>query len=280
MEKRKIIYILIGVFCLFAILAGVYAQVSTGKKDNVIEPNLDIEIEEPKEKTQEEIKTQFASIFNNTFVAGQFDTTNITKLNSEKDIVYEAYDIQEQKENYEVNIHLPVINIKGEVPKKFNNITQDVFANKASEVLGNKTDNKIIYTVTYSSYINEDILSLVIKSTLKEGSNPQRVVVQTYNYNLITGEEVKITDILAKNNIIQSECQNKIDAVVKKAQEEAQVLMQSGYTVYNRDISSDIYLIANVATYFWGENGELYIIFPYGNQNFTSEMDIIFYGEN
>ena len=112
---------------------------------------------------------------------------------------------------------------------------------------------------------------------LKQGNNPQRVIVQTYNYNLITGEKVKLEDVLAKNNIIHSECQNKINETVTKAQEEAQVLVQSGYTVYNRNLSDSMYQIANISTFFLGQNGELYIIFAYGNQNFTSEMDIVLY---
>ena len=141
----------------------------------------------------------------------------------------------------------------------------------------NKYTEKVIYSVDYISYVNENILSLVIKSTLKQGNNPQRVIVQTYNYNLETGEKIQLVDILAKKNIIQSDCQNKIHEVVTKAQEEAQVLVQSGYTVYNRNLSDSMYQISNISTFFLGKNEELYIIFAYGNQNFTSEMDVVLY---
>ena len=179
--------------------------------------------------------------------------------------------------NYEMDIHLPVLNIKGEVPNDFNKITQSIFVDKASDILNNKYTEHVIYSVDYISYINENILSLVIKSTLKQGNNPQRVIVQTYNYDLETGKEVKLSDILILNSIKQNDCQNKIKETIDKAQEEAQILVNSGYTVYNRDLANSMYQIENVSTFFLGKEREIYIIFAYGNLNFTSEMDIVLY---
>ena len=279
MKNPKILYILIGALCFLAIIAGIYAQffVKDEDKNNVIIPTGNqTPTEETGEKTQEEIKAQFTSLFTNVLNTGNYDTSTISKIDTSKDIVYSAYDITENNDNYEVNIHLPVINISGEVPVGFNNITQTVFADKASEVLSNKGE-KIIYQVNYVAYINGDILSLAINSTLKEGSNPQRIMVQTYNYNLATGEKVKIEDILSQKNLVQSEVQNKITDTVTRAKEEAEILVQSGYSVYSRDLGSDIYKLTNISNYLLGANGELYIIFAYGNQNHTSEMDIILY---
>lgn len=279
MKNPKILYILIGALCFLAIIAGIYAQffVKDEDKNNVIIPTGNqTPTEETGEKTQEEIKSQFTSLFTNVLNTGNYDTSSISKIDASKDIVYSAYDIIENNDNYEVNIHLPVINISGEVPVGFNNITQTVFADKASEVLSNKGE-KIIYQVNYVAYINGDILSLAINSTLKEGSNPQRIMVQTYNYNLATGEKVKIEDILSQKNLVQSEVQNKITDTVTRAKEEAEILVQSGYSVYSRDLGSDIYKLTNISNYLLGANGELYIIFAYGNQNHTSEMDIILY---
>lgn len=51
-----------------------------------------------------------------------------------------------------------------------------------------------------------------------------------------------------------------------------------GYSnIYTRDLNNDMYKIANSKTFFLGENGKLYIIYAYGNQNFTSEMDIVLF---
>ena len=279
MKNPKILYILIGILCVLAIVAGIYAQffVKEEDKNDVIIPTGNQTMgEETQEKTQEEIKAQFTSLFTNVLNVGNYDTSGINKLVADKEIVYSAYDITENNENYEVNIHLPVINISGQIPVEFNNITQTVFADKASEVLSNKGE-KVLYQVNYVAYINGDILSLVINSTLKEGDNPQRIMVQTYNYNLATGEKVQLVDILAQKSLVQSEVQSKINDTVTKAKQEAEILVQSGYMVYNRDLNSDMYKIENISNYFLGVNGELYIVFAYGNQNHTSEMDIVLY---
>ena len=146
-NNPKIIYILIGAFCVLAVIAGIYAQffVSDADKNNVIMPGFNQEPgEEVHEKTQEEIKTQLSSLFTNEVHVEGYDASNVQKLDETKEIVYSAYDIEEQTENYELHIHLPVMNIKGDVPTSFNNITQTVFANKASEILSNQNANKTI----------------------------------------------------------------------------------------------------------------------------------------
>lgn len=279
MKNQKIIFILIGVFCFFALIAGIYAQFFTGKRENNTIQNSNIGTsDDQKQKTQEEIKTQFKGLFNNKLaVSENFDPTNIQKIDTTKDIVYFAYNYQEQTEKYEVDIHLPVINIKGNVVNEFNKTTQSIFANEASNIVNNKYSEKIIYNVNYIASINENILSLAIESTFKQGENPQRTIIQTYNYDIETGEKIELVDMLTKRNIIQSDCQNKIYQVVNKAQEEAQILVKSGYTVYNRNISDDMYKIAEVSNFYLGEDGELYIIFAYGNNNYTSDMDIVLY---
>lgn len=278
MKNQKLIFILVGAFCVLALIAGIYAQFFVGSSNNNNIQNPDNSINnEIKPKTQEEIKSQLNSLFTNEIISNDYDETNLQKRDASKGIVYSAYDIQKQEGNYELDVHLPVINIKDSVATDFNKMTQSIFANKASEILNNKYTEKVIYSVDYISYVNDNILSLVIKSTLKQGNNPQRVIAQAYNYNLETGEKVQLVDVLAKRNIIQSDCQNKIHEIVTKAQEEAQVLVQSGYTVYNRNLSDSMYQISNISTFFLGKNEELYIIFAYGNQNFTSEMDVVLY---
>lgn len=280
MKNPKVIYILVGAFCVLAIIAGIYAQffVKDEDKDNVILPNFNTTPDDKIiEKTAEEVKTQFAGLFTNVLNKGEYDTSNIQKIVEQNDIVYSAYDIQDKKDNYEIDIHLPVMNIQGEVPNSFNKITQDIFANKASEIMNSQSTVKTLYQIDYVSYINGDILSLIIRATLKEGDNPQRVIVQTYNYNLATMQKVSFEDVLSYRNLVQSEVQTKIQSTVQKAKEEAEILVQSGYTVYNRDLNDSMYQFNNIANYFLGPNGDLYIVFAYGNGHHTAEMDIVLY---
>lgn len=280
MKNPKVLYILIGIFCVVAIIAGIYAEffVKDVDKNNIIMPSLNMDNNnDVPELTQEEIKTKFNSLFTNQFNVGNKDLSAIQKIDTTKEIVYTAYHIEEQNENYEVQIDIPVINIRGDVPVSFNNITQTTFADKASEILSNQNTSKTIYRISYTGFINGNILSLVIQSTLKEGNNPQRVIVQTYNYDMETKKRVETTELLAQKNIIQSEAQKKVNDTIKKEIAEAQTLVQSGYAVYNRDMSNQMYLLKNITTSFLGPEGDLYMIFAYGNQNYTSEMDIIWY---
>ena len=110
MKNPKVLYILISIFCVFAIIAGIYAQFIDGNSnENTVQTGSDANIVQ--EKTQQEISNDFNALFTNTLNLGGFDTTGIAKLDNTKEIVYSAYDVERNTENYELNLHIPVINI-------------------------------------------------------------------------------------------------------------------------------------------------------------------------
>lgn len=274
MDKNKIIYVSISAVCILAIIAAIFAQIdlNSGKKNHNNNNNSVTE----ETKTQEELKKEFNSLFNNTINTNNYNTNAINKQDENKEIVYTAYDIEKAEENkYEVDIHLPVFNINSSVTSGFNSITQKVFADKATEVLNNNNGSTIIYSIDYTGYINGDTLSLIIRSTLKEGTNAQRVIVQTYNYNLQTDKEVSIYDAIEQRGVAQSSVSSKITSQITQAIKEANSIQISGFDTYKRDINSDIYHLDKTDNFFIGKEGKLYIIYAYGNNNFTSEMDII-----
>ena len=274
MDKNKIIYVSISAVCILAIIAAIFAQIdlNSGKKNHNNNNNSVTE----ETKTQEELNKEFNSLFNNTINTNNYNTSAINKQDENKEIVYTAYDIEKAEENkYEVDIHLPVFNINSSVTSGFNSITQKVFAEKATEVLNNNNGSTIIYSIDYTGYINGDTLSLIIRSTLKEGTNAQRVIVQTYNYNLQTDKEVSIYDAIEQRGVAQSSVSSKITSQITQAIKEANSIQISGFDTYKRDINSDIYHLDKTDNFFIGKEGKLYIIYAYGNNNFTSEMDII-----
>lgn len=279
MKNPKVLYILISLFCIFAIVAGIYAQFIETTPAGT-EPDLADEDQNTiHEKTQDEIKSDFNSLFNNSLTLGNFDTTGITKLNAEQDIVYSAYENNEVTENYEINIHIPVINIKSELANTYNTMTQTDFINKANDII-NSQDNTVrtIYNIDYTAYVNDNILSLVIRSTLREGNSAQRVIVRTYNYNLSTNQETSLIDLITMKMLNKDDVNNKIMQVVTAENQEAENLQSMGYnTVFVRDLTSNIYSVDNAGAYFLGPNGELYIVYAYGNGEFTSEMDIVLF---
>lgn len=192
--------------------------------------------------------------------------------------MYAAYNIQQENDFFNIDLNIPVINIKGDIPKEFNKITQEVFVKKANEVMENtNVSEKIIYSIDYAAYINGDILSVIIKSSLKQGNNPQRIIVQTYNYNIKTKEKVTLSNIIEQKNIDEQKLKSKIDRALQIVKREEEILTQSGYSVYVRDLNSDVYKLENITNFFLDNDEKLYIIFAYGNQNFTSELDIVKY---
>ncbi len=272
---RYIIYIFIIVICIVAIGIGVYAQffmeedignnydndISAGGNQNLV--------------TGQEIKQSFLDLFTDEFYIGNFDDSNVKKLDNSNELVYTAYSSSETVEGkYMIDVNIPVINIEGEVVNEYNSITQSVFVDKINAVISNSSVYTI-YNLDYISYVNNNILSLAIMATIKEGNNPQRIIVQTYNYNLATGENVTLDDILEDRDIEKSVVENKIKTTINKASEDAKKMAQSGYNVYQRNPEDEMYKLENIQNFMEGPNGELYIIFAYGNNNYTSEMDVI-----
>ncbi len=268
MDFRKIMYVIIIVVCVLSIAAGVYIQLLKQVKKTE-EMNMDVLYES---KSQETLKKEFFDMFDNQLHTGTYDTKTIKKNDTNQEILYTFYSLQEKTDNYDVDINFPIINIKSELASNLNEITQDIFVNKANDILF-ETQKNNIYTVSYTGYINGDIMSVIINAKIKEGTNPQRSIVKTYNYNLRKNQEAKIEDVL--ENISMDELSKKINTKIKEAIKETNELQVAGYSVYKRDIDSDMYKAENITDFYLGENGKLYIVYAYGNNEFTSEMDII-----
>lgn len=271
MDFRKVMYIAISAVCIISIIAAIFIQIDLkngGNKKNTT--NTQIE-----EKTQEALKKDFDHLFNNVITLNNYDTNNIKRLDDSKEVVYTVYESDASEDGkYELDVHIPVININGNVVAKLNDTTQKIFADKTTEILKGPKDYTI-YSITYTGFVNGDVLSVIIKSILKEGSNAQRTIVETYNYNLATGKEVSIYDAISQRATSANDLTAKINIEITKAIKEANKIQMTGFETYTRDINSDIYQIDNITTFFLGPDGKLYVVFAYGNNNFTSEMDII-----
>lgn len=267
-KKLKTLYIVILLICIIAIMAAVYIQI-------YIE---DGNAEGSKILTEDEsnvAKAKFDDIFQNKVNYMKNSSYKIEKTLKDEEIVYTGYQKKDTKENdYDLSVNIPYINIKNEEIEKINKQIKEIFQTKAENTLNSKNRN-IIYTVDYSCYITNNILSLVIRSTLKEGTMAQRDMIQTYNFDLVNQKEVEIEDVLKIRNISTQMADKKIKEEIKTVVKKIEELTKLGYTVYSRDEESEIYNIENITEYFIGENDTIYIIFAYGNQNETSEMDIV-----
>ena len=269
--KRKIIYIVVLVICIIAILVGAYIQVF--KANNVI----DDKYVELTEEQNTKLENNFANIFNNNINKNStFDLSNVEKINQNEDIIANEYvNTDKQASKYTFNKNIPYINIKSATIQRYNNEIQSIFKQKALDIVEADRSNNTIYTVEYTAYINNNILSLIIRSTLKEDDNAQRIIVQTYNYNLEKNKVATIDNLLEIKGISKNYAESKVREKIKASQAKVEELKKMGYNIFDRDYKSALYKMQNTTGFFLGEQGYLYLIYAYGNQNFTSEMDLI-----
>lgn len=273
LEIRHIVYIIIIIFCLISIGIAVYMQFFKDEKLGVI---FGITSEKEDEEYKS-LKENFINIFTNDIDTVKAYTENVKKVRDEEDLVITAYNIQEQDVNYTLDIKIPYFNINENIPKEINKEIKSIFKDKADSIKQSDTTKNRIYNIRYKTYVNDEILSLVIMSELKEGDNNERIIVKTYNYNLKENREVKIDEVLNTKNIDINEANNQIKQEVNKAQEEKLRLRDAGYNVNVRNVESDTYKIQNAEEFFIGQNGYLYVVYPYGNTEFTSEMNVIIF---
>ena len=272
-KKQLIIYISIIIVCIICVIIAFYVQfyarIDLGRL-------VGIDREQKfGQKTEEQtlaLETEFDQIFTNSLTNVKNQGDNKKKDNS-RDLVYVDLEKKETKLNsYDLEVHIPKINIDSPVVDEYNQDIQS-FIDKTNEVLGSENQN-IIYTVDYVANVQDGILSLMIKSNLKEGSNAQRVIVETYNYDLRNNKEISLEEVLAIEYLDKNDVQNRIDTKIAQEQRQVEDLKELGYNIYNRDTSSEQYKVEN-SNYFYLTDNVLYIIYPYGNENYTSEMDLV-----
>ena len=270
-KRLKIFYTGILAVCAIAIIAAVIIQivkVNTSSGDVSKLPQLT-------EDQKSQHKEEFYSIFENKVNYLENNSYKINKIESNKEIVYLGYQNNDSKINdYELKVNIPYININNPIIEEFNTQIKDTFEKKAKSII-NTQNNNAIYTVDYTAYIANNIMSLVVRSTLKEGTNAQRDIIQTYNYDLTNQKEYTIDDMLNAKGITKKEANQKIKEEIRTQQEKSEELEKLGYTMYKRDYTSDMYSINNVTEYFMGKDNALYIIYAYGNENNTNEMDVV-----
>ena len=273
LEPRHIVYIIIILICLCAIGVAIYMQFFKDEKLGVI-----FGITSEKEDAEyKELKSNFLNIFDNSIKIVEKYSGTVEKIRDAEDIIIVAYDSQEQKENYTIDMKIPCFNINSNVAKQYNQQIRSLFKQKSENVMSSNSKKNVIYNVKYKAYEKNNILSLVILSELKEGDSSERIIIQTYNYDLKTNKEVTISDMLNLKNISTADANNTIKNEVNSAQEQNIKLSELGYNVNIRDVESSEYKIENAKEFFIGENGYLYIVYAYGNDSFTSEMDIVIF---
>ena len=275
--KKYIFYVSLILICVVAICLGIYAQFfyRYADTDALMLGNIG------SEKTAEEIeilKTNFNSLFENK-INGEpnIDSLDIEKAKNEMDIVFSNFKLNVKDETYySVEAIIPTINIQSDVVKEMNAEIKEEFYTKANNIV-RRTEGHTVYNVSWVAYINGDILSLAVKASLSEEGKPERVYVKTYNYDIKGDKKVNITDLIEKKKTTANKVQSTIDSEIKTAYTNAKIIAVEYGSLYERDLSSDMYKLENTENFLLTQDGNIYIIYAYGNKDYTNEMDIIIF---
>ena len=274
--NRYIFFIVLFLVCVIALCIGIYGQFFYKYADT--DP-LMIGINIGSRKTAEEIavlKTEFNDLFTNTLII-KSENVRVDKIEPSNNIVYTCYDLQNKDENfYDVNAQIPIVNINTDAAKIINADIIDEFYDIARNVM-RKKEGSTIYNVTYAAFINNDVLSLVIKSSLKEEGKAEKVVVKTYNYSLPEERAVTLNEMIEAKEFTKNEVQDIINQDIKTAYNNAKIIAAEYGKLYERDLNSDIYKVDNVQNFFLTQDGYVYIVYAYGNNDYTNEMDLIIF---
>lgn len=273
-KKYIIIYGIIIAICIICLVVAFYVQfyarIDIAKLVGI---EQEVKFGNKTEEQKNQLEVDFFKVFNNNIenTGGDY---NSKKEDSTNELVYTKHEKKETKANsYDLEIHIPHINIKNEIVDKYNKEIEEVFFNMANKVLKSENRN-IIYTVEYVANVQDGILSVMIHSNFKEGTNAQRVIIKTYNYDLRNNREVTLEEMLKFERLEKQEVQKQINYKIESEQQKVEDLKQLGYKIYSRDVKNDIYKIENTNEFYITKD-VLYVIYAYGNESETSEMDLI-----
>ena len=268
-KKTLFLYFFDLLICVFAI-AIIFGILFLG--DDVVDSLFGVnKITQRSSQEEDELKSTFEQIFDNSFEVKT--ENNVRKIKNDKDIVYTNYSKSEKQSNYELDVNIPYVNIKSDDAIAFNEEIDKTFKNKAEEVIKYSGSNNI-YTVKYKAYMENNILSLIIYSDLKQGTSAQRVIYETFTYDLKQNKKLTLQETLSQFSLKTQDIQSKINSDIKAEEEKNLDLKNLGYNVFTRDINNSIYKVENINEFFV-YNGNIYIIFAYGNEQFTSQKDIV-----
>lgn len=274
--NRYVFFIVLALICIIALCLGIYGQFfyKYAKTDPFM-----IGINIGSQKTAEEIsnlKSNFNSLFTNS-ISINSENVKANKMEPSKDLVYTVYNLVNEDENYySVNAQIPVLNVNTDQAKSINSRIREKFYDMANSIM-RRTDEKTIYTVSYASFVNQEIISIVVKASLKEEGKSEKVMVETYNYSLTQDKEIVLTDFIEAKETTNEIVQKTINENIRDAYNNAQMIAAQFGVLYERDLENDMYKIENTKNYFLTQDGYVYIIYAYGNNDYTNELDIVIF---
>ena len=253
-KKTLIIYIAIVLVCLMALLVSFYVQFYKRiDLSKLVGINQAESFGNKSEDEKIELESDFFKLLSNTIDNKEGDYNN-KKENLDKELVYTTFEKKETKANsYDLEVHIPEINIKSEVVDGYNKEIKEIFVDFVDKILQSENRN-VIYTVDYTANIQNGIVSVMIHSNFKEGTKAQKVIIKTYNYDLRNNKELKLQEVVGFEQLNENKIQDMINTKIETEQKKVKDLEGLGYNIYNRDIKNDIYKIENTEEFYMTED--------------------------
>ena len=263
MDEKKSIKVSLGtVVCIFIIVLLVIALVGmyyyyNHNKSNTHDVNSGVV-----EKVENNINNEISE-------------TKVNKLDENKDIVYASF----SKYSSEYSYSIPYINIDSADAKKINDEIESYYKPLVEEEIKNESEglSVIMYNVKYNSYVNNNILSLIVSC-----ENPNDCIgYKVYNLDIYKGTIISNDDILNMKNLSETKFLGLLKEIYEKefvssygtkeafinnlknapvgwTESEIQEQIKGYESRLNKTISSDNYSIKTPI--FLNENGEICIV--------------------
>ncbi len=257
--NRNIFLIIVILLCVLSLCVGIYAQFfyKYSESDPLMFGLVTVE---KKEEENIVLRSNFDNIFTNEFIKNE--DRSVTKIDENQDIIYNTQTTEEVEEKYNINANIPTININSDAAKQMND---DIAKNFTDEITRIKSQNDVykVYTVTYISYLNGDLLSLAVKSIYYEQEGMQTTNIKTYNYNLNQNASICLEKIMEAKGLKPDNVQKDIINELKKLNENESEIE---YSKTVRNLDDDMYKIANTNTFLVSNEGVIYLIYNYGTK--------------
>ncbi len=266
-KKALLVYAIILCICMASIVVVVYIQFFQGEIVETVGT-----LKGKSDHDYNNLKAEFNELFTND-IENYDEKYNGKKESLTNDIVYTVFEENDTSgEDYNIQVKIPYINVKSKIVKEYNNEIKSTFIDKVESI--KKTKNKhSTYSVQYGGYVQDGILSVVIKAEIQEGTKAQRTIIKTFNYDLENNSEISFNKLLETKKVSSEYAQERINKEAQIGAKKSEDYKSMGYEIYERNLEDAMYKVENIKEYYF-HDGTIYVIFAYGNDKYTNETDI------
>ena len=225
MEEKKTIKISLGTaICMIIIFLLLIAIIFisfyyNSKSNNAYNVNSDVSEKtesiaynvpnQTQENNVNNLTNQVSNINKDQNVPNTTNPKTIKKLDESKDLLYSSYSKYSSQYSYSI----PYINIDSADAKKINSEIQTYYKNLVEQELKYEAQGYSVHmdTIKYTSYINNNILSVVISNTYPNSC----IYYKVYNLDIYNGTTVSNADILNLKNTTEAKLLDKLKELYK-----------------------------------------------------------------